>query len=155
MKATRVSLFTVSLMGAAILATGATTATERFARSGFLKVSKECSGFTGAPGSFCTITSANIPGIPVGAKVYYSHPEQFPGTGLDSNVVLDAGGGNRAVGRCTLDETLQGLCTFSDGTGNLAGFTARVDVTTTDFMTWQWVGTYAFSDLGISWPRPR
>ena len=39
---------------------------------------------------------------------------------LDSYVVLDAGGGNRGLGRCTLDvdpESLRGLCTFSDGTG--------------------------------------
>ncbi len=48
---------------------------------------------------------------------------------LDSNVVLDAVTGNRAVGRCTLDfQTFLGLCTFSDGTGKFAGFEARVDV---------------------------
>ena len=40
----------------------------------------------------------------------------IPAGMLDSNVVLDAGNGNRAVGRCTLDlVTGLGLCTFSDG----------------------------------------
>jgi hypothetical protein len=152
MKATRMSLLALSLVGAAALAPGA-TASDRFQRSGFLKVTKECTGFTGQAGSFCTITSASIPGIPVGAKVYYSQPEGVPGLGLDSNVVLDAGGGNRAMGRCTLDTSLQGLCTFSDGIGDLAGFTARVDVTTTDYVNWTWLGTYEFKDVGIGWPR--
>jgi hypothetical protein len=151
MKATRASLLGLSLIAAAALARGA-TASDHFARAGFLKVTKECSGFTGKPGSFCTITSANIPGIPVGSKIYYSQPEGVPGLGLDSNVVLDDGDGNRAVGRCTLDATFQGLCTFSDGTGKLAGFTARVDVTTADWTNWQWLGTYQFEGLGISWP---
>ena len=152
MKATRISLLALSLVGAAVLGPGA-TASDRSSKSGFLKVTKECAGFTGQPGSFCTITSASIPGIPVGAKVYYSQPEGVPGVGLDSNVVLDAGNGNRAIGRCTLDTTLQGLCTFSDGIGNLAGFTARVDVTTTDWVSWTWLGTYEFEDVGFSWPR--
>jgi hypothetical protein len=66
---------------------------------------------------------------------------------LDSNVVLDAGSGNRAVGRCTLDlGTGLGLCTFSDGIGQFAGFRARVDVTPpTDGLHWHWNGTYSFS----------
>ena len=47
---------------------------------------------------------------------------------LDSNIVLDAGNGNRAVGRCTLDlANGLALCLFFDGTGTLAGFNARID----------------------------
>jgi hypothetical protein len=64
---------------------------------------------------------------------------------LDSNIVLDAGDGNRAVGRCTLDfATRLGLCTFSDGTGSLAGFHARVDVSHLGGRDWAWDGTYSF-----------
>jgi hypothetical protein len=64
---------------------------------------------------------------------------------LDSNVVLDAGNGNRAVGRCTLDGTTGlGLCTFSDGLGRFAGFQARVDVTYTGGADWELNGTYSF-----------
>jgi hypothetical protein len=68
--------------------------------------------------------------------------------------VLDAGGGNKAVGRCTLDgATGPGLCTFSDGTGRLAGFGARVDVSPpTDGVHWQWIGAYEFGSVGIGWP---
>ena len=64
---------------------------------------------------------------------------------LDSNIVLDAGDGNRAVGHCTLDlVTRLGLCTFSDGTGELAGFHARVDVSHLGGRDWAWDGTYSF-----------
>ena len=67
---------------------------------------------------------------------------------LDSNVVLYAGSGDWAVGRCTLDlSTTLGLCTFSDGTGDLTGFTARVNVSPVsppDGVDIQWDGTYSF-----------
>jgi hypothetical protein len=157
MKVTRASLFALMpLIGAAALTPGASAASEYFAKSGFLRVTKECSGFTGDPGSFCEVTSSSTPAIPVGSKIYYGQPGGLPGVGLDSNVVLDGGDGNRAVGRCTLDfSTGTGLCTFSDGTGKLAGFTARVDVSTKDGLNWQWLGTYEFESLGIGWPLPR
>ena len=118
-----------------------------------LHVTKECPGdATGAPGGSCTITSSNL-ALLDGAQVLYgqppyhrSDPNADPNF-LDSNVVLDAVTGDRAVGRCTLDfETVRGLCTFSDGTGALAGFEARVDVS---FVCdpgchFRWDGTYGF-----------
>jgi hypothetical protein len=116
-------------------------------RNGDLHVTKECSQYTGAAGSFCTITSSNIPEIKVGSKVVYGQAAGIPAGMLDSNVVLEVGAGNWAVGRCTLDlGTGLGLCTFSDGTGPLAGFQARVDVSPpTDGKNWHWTGTYRFS----------
>ena len=111
-----------------------------------LHVTTKCSAHTGAAGDFCTITSSNVRRIPVGSRVYYDQPAGIPAGLLDSNVVLDAGNGNRAVGRCTLDfATNLGLCTFSDGTGNLAGFHARVDVDCTSECRWN--GPYGFADL--------
>jgi len=155
MRVTRITALTALLAGVAVVAPGTSTAT--FGRSGFLRVTKECSGFTDQPGSHCTVVSANIPEIPAGAKIYYGQPAGIPGVGMDSNVVLDAGKGNKAVGRCTLDEaTGVGICTFSDGTGRLAGFKARVDVSPpTDGVNWKWHGTYEFESVGISWPWPR
>jgi hypothetical protein len=152
MKVTRVSLFALMpLVGAAVLASGPTDATERFGRSGFLRVSKECSGFSGDPGSFCTITVSNTSLVPKGSKIVYGQPGGVPGIGLDSNVVLERPDGDRAMGRCTLGANGGGLCTFSDGTGQLAGFTARVEVTTTDFVIWKWQGTYEFAGPGAGW----
>jgi len=116
------------------------------ARTKSLHVTKECSEYTGAAGSFCTITSSNFRRIPVGTRVYYDQAANVPAGLLDSNVVLDAGDGNRALGRCTLDlMTGLGLCTFADGIGNLAGFHARVAVDCTAECRWD--GPYGFADL--------
>jgi hypothetical protein len=114
-------------------------------RRGGLHVTKECSAYTGLAGSFCTITSSNIPEITVGTKVFYDQAAGVPSGLLDSNVVLDAGAGDWAVGRCSLDlGTGAGLCTFSDGVGPLAGFHARVVVSYTGGPNYRWDGTYSF-----------
>jgi hypothetical protein len=120
------------------------------ARKGTLKVTKECSEYTGAAGSFCTITYSNLAEIKVGSKLFYDQAAGIPTGLLDSAVVLDAGDGNRALGRCTLDfATTLGLCTFSDGTGQFAGFHARVDVSLLpDFSGFLWSGTYFFTETG-------
>jgi hypothetical protein len=126
------------------LSTGAVSVSAQSARNGDLHVTKECSQDTGAAGDFCTITSSNIAEITTGAKVYYDQAAGIPAGLLDSNVVLDAGSGNRAIGRCTLDLTTGlGRCTFADGTGQFAGFAARVDVDCTSGCHWD--GTYSFS----------
>jgi hypothetical protein len=112
---------------------------------GELHVTKECSQYNGAAGSFCTITSSNLTEILVGSKVFYDQAAGIPSGLLDSNVVLDAGNGDRAVGRCTLDlSTGLGLCTFSDGTGRFTGFQARVEVSYPG-PEWAWDGTYSFT----------
>jgi hypothetical protein len=113
-----------------------------------LHVTKECSNYDLTAGSHCTITSSNVPQIAVGSTVTYDQAAGIPTGMLDSNIVLDAGGGNRAVGRCTLDlSNGLGLCTFSDGTGDLAHFHARVRVSPpTDDVNWHWEGVYSFDD---------
>ena len=114
-----------------------------------LHITKTCpaSSFTGAPGSYCTITASNVPAIKPGSKVFYDQGFGVPPGMLDSNVLLSVGPGDWATGRCTLDgNTGLGLCQFTDGVGQLAGFTARVKVSPfpdgTDF---HWDGTYSFS----------
>ena len=90
----------------------------------------------------------NLAEIPPGSNINYDQDAGIPAGLLDSNIVLDAGHGNRALGRCTLDfPTHLGLCTFSDGTGKLAGFTARVNVSFLGGTIWAWNGTYGFSPL--------
>ena len=112
-----------------------------------LHVTKECSQDTGAAGDFCTITSSNLAAIKKGSKVLYDQAAGIPTGLLDSNVVLDAGSGNRGVGRCTLDlATGSGLCTFSDGTGQFSGFQARVDVSYTGGFDYRWDGEYSFGE---------
>ena len=119
-----------------------------FPRSGDLHVTKECSGFTGGVGSFCTITSSNVPAIEVGSRIRYLQPDQL-GTLSGSDVVLDPPGpgnnndNNNAFGHCSL---ALGVCTFSGGTGKFTWFQASVDVShNDDFSLWYWEGTYSFS----------
>jgi hypothetical protein len=96
------------------LSTGTPSVSASSERNGHLHAVKECSSYTGEAGSFCTITSSNLAEIKVGSNVFYDQAAGVPAGLLDSNVVLDAGHGNRAVGRCTLDLTTNlGLCTFS------------------------------------------
>jgi len=113
-------------------------------RSGDLRVTKECSGYTGGPGSFCRITISNVKAIEPDSKILYLQPDQlFTATG--SAVVLDVPGpgNNAAFGRCSL---AAGVCTFSGGTGKFTTFHARVDVThNADFSLWFWEGTYSFN----------
>ena len=112
-----------------------------------LRLTKECSEYFGAAGDWCTVTDSNLSRLPVGSRILYSQALGSPAGLLDSNAVLDAGDGNRAVGRCTLDlATGLGLCTFSDGTGELAGFQARVDVTCSGGgLVCELDGTFSFS----------
>jgi hypothetical protein len=155
MKTTRVPFAILGLLiGVAALAPGTTSLSASFGRSGFLQVDKECSEYEGQPGQFCTITYSSLSEITPGSKVVYTQPGGIPAGTLDSNVVLDAVDGSRAIGRCTLDlATGLGLCTFSDGTGRLAGFHARIEVSppSYDGDDWHWRGTYRFT----SSPDPR
>lgn len=115
------------------------------ARKGVLKVTKNCDLYNFTAGSFCTITNSSLPEID-GATVFYDQAANTPTGMLDSNVVVLAGSGNWAVGRCTLDlSTFLGVCTFSDGVGPLAGFHGRVDVAPTGNGDFSWTGTYSFN----------
>lgn len=130
------------------LSTGMAAESASSARNGQLHVTKDCGAYTGLAGEHCTIASSNLANIPVDSPIYYDQALGIPAGLLDSNIVLDAGDGNKAVGRCTLDLTMgAGLCTFSDGTGDLAGFTARVNVSYLGGTLWAWDGTYRFNPL--------
>lgn len=114
-------------------------------RSGVLHVTKECSAYTGLAGSYCTITSSNLKAIKVGSRIVYT--SAAGATSLDSDVVLDAGDGNKAFGHVTLDfVTGTGWSiTFSGGTGKFTGFRANADVSVDSTGLWHWDGTYSFS----------
>lgn len=148
MTTTRVPLAILGLLvAAAVVAPETNSVSASLGRSGALRVDKACPDYHGQPGEFCTITVSNLPEIAPAAKVVYTQPAGIPAAMLDSNVLLDAGDGNRAIGRCTLDfATGRGLCTFSDGTGSFAGFHARVEVSPPGFDgdDWHWRGTYGF-----------
>jgi hypothetical protein len=135
----RTSTLVLAVAAAGILAT-AGSATPR---SGALHVTKECSEYTGAAGSFCTITSSNIPQIKLGMQVVYR--QALSGLVLNSDVVLSSGHGSAAAGHVVLDlVTRQGRVTFAGGTGKFAGFEADVLVSEAGGV-WHWDGTYSFT----------
>ena len=114
-------------------------------RSGQLHVTKECSQYDGQAGSFCTITSSNIPQIKPGMRVVYF--QAFGQNGLDSDVVLSRVHGSGAFGHVVLNGTTSRI-TFSGGTGAFAGFHADavVSVVSVDGAdVWHWDGTYSFT----------
>jgi hypothetical protein len=127
-------------------------------RNGTLRITKNCTQYFaahGAAGQFCTIESSTLPQIPAAAttRVYYDQAFGLPPIGtngfLDSNVVLYVGSGDWAVGRCTLDGNVgTGLCTFTDGTGSLAGFRARLSVAPLAGADFSWDGPYSFRPDG-------
>ena len=117
---------------------------------GPLHILKNCASYDFAAGGHCTIDYSNLREIPKGSIVYYTQAFGILNpTWLDSNVVLDAGNGNKAAGRCTVDFsiTTPGVCAFQDGTGHLAGFSARVDVSTSVNSSgdYTWDGFYRFA----------
>lgn len=112
-------------------------------RSGDLHVIKECSTYTGLAGDICTITSSNLEEIEVGSRVVYALAEG--GGALDTDIVLEAGPGSTAAGHVVLDLAAgTGVVTFSGGTGKLAGFQGRADVSEDAAGLWHWEGTYSF-----------
>lgn len=143
-------------------------------RSGQFHLEKDCVAYAGGAGQYCTVVASNLPGIPIGSIIFY---DQALGVGvspyshpywLDSNIVIDASPSplqteNKAVGRCTVDVgpvftgtahplpfPLSGVCTLSDGAGQLAGLTARVNLSYlggSDGALYAWDGTYSFTPV--------
>jgi hypothetical protein len=140
---------------AVYLTTGAASLAAEDGRHRPFHLEKDCIAYTGAAGDHCTVTRSNLPEIPPGSIIYYDQANGIPAIPpngfLDSNIFLYVATGDWAVGRCTLDNTTNlGVCTLSDGTGPLAGVTARVDVSFlggTDGALYAWEGTYSFNPL--------
>ena len=111
---------------------------------------KDCSTFTGDTPSFCVVSSSEFPGIPVGSKVWYLGPVLVDTLFLSSNVLLDTGQGSTATGYCINaarppgDPRSTGLCSFWEGTGDLAGFHAVVDVSIDASQEFHWDGVYYY-----------
>jgi len=91
----------------------------------------------------CVVTSSRPLSFLVGSVITYHTPATL-GTPAGTDVTIGtANGRSSAPGHCRFDWTAlpapAGLCTFTSGTGKLAGFNARLDVA--------WIvgrGTYEF-----------
>ena len=110
-----------------------------------LKLSKECSQYTGDTPSFCTITESNLAAIPAGTKILYYGPVTKSPLFTSSSAIIAVGNGDSAFGYCVVYDTATpplGTCAFSAGSGTLAGFQAIVKVTVDDKQIWHWDGGY-------------
>ena len=109
-------------------------------------MTKDCSGFTGLVGAYCTIRSSNVKALKVGSKIFYV--QKAGKNALDSDTIIYVKRGSVATGHCFLPHSGgDGLCTISDGTGTLAGFHARMRVRPSSSIPklFHWDGTYKFN----------
>lgn len=112
-------------------------------QTGVMHVTKECSEYSGEPGSFCTINSSDFDGIPVGSKVVYTGGVNASG-GLDTDLVVNTPGGDSINGHVVLDgATHTGTVTLAGGTGELAGLSAELVVAPMDEPNYSWDGSYS------------
>jgi hypothetical protein len=109
----------------------ATSAAPASVASSAFHLEKTCDNYT------CTVTKSSYSVIPVGTTIVYSGPN----AGALSAAITVSGGS--ATGQCDIG-SLPGKCSFSGGTGSLAGFKLDVVVTqTTDGLLWLWDSTTA------------
>lgn len=114
-------------------------------RSGNLNTEKDCAKYFGLAGDTCTITKSNLKEIGVGSVIHYLQAANSAFT-TSGDVLLDAGGSNKAFGHCTVERlTGTGVCTFNGGAGIFSFFSARVAVTRVGGVIDAWDGTYSFS----------
>jgi hypothetical protein len=136
MRSLRIGLVVGALVGLAVAIPSASASTARN-----FHVEKDCANLT------CVITSSSYRGIAAGSEINYS-------VNADGSLtaVISAAHGT-ATGRCVLapifgDPSRPGSCVFSSGTGSLTQFHLNVAVTTTNFVTWFWDGSYWFGNGG-------
>lgn len=97
----------------------------------------------------CVVTSSRPLGFLVGSVITYHTPATLETPAGTDVTIGTANGSSSAPGHCRFDWTAlpapAGLCTFTSGTGKLAGFSAHLDVAwivgTSDFTL---RGTYEF-----------
>jgi len=117
-------------------------------RGGAFHAVKECTGFTGASGSFCEFSESNVKAIPKGSRFYYQDPPLNVFSPAGTDVILDVPGpgNNQAFGHCAMNlATSVGLCAFSGGTGKFTHFHASLVVSNPQGLSWDLNGSYSYS----------
>ena len=117
--------------------------------SAFVQAVKTCSLNQTVPQVVCQVTTSSVPLLQGATIAYVSDPAIFssPAPGrIDSDVDLTlavAKGNGAAEGHCTFYfATGTGICHFSSGTGELAGFHAELSIGTVSQGTYSVIGKY-------------
>jgi hypothetical protein len=114
---------------------------------GGMYVTKECSENTGLAGTFCTLTTSNVPGITAGMKVIYELAWTADTVPWVSNILLTDGRGNTAFGQVSLNAGgNDGTVTLDGGTGRFHAFHAKAAVVWLGGADYAWDGTYRFGN---------
>ena len=113
-----------------------------------LHMVKDCRTYNGVAPTYCTVTMSNLPEVPIGTKIWYTGPVLTNNLFLSSNVTFEPQDGSSATGYCIFEtKSSKGLCTFWDGSGRLAGFTAVIDVSIDAAGLWHFDGEYYYGDV--------
>lgn len=128
------SVRSLLIAGVAIVALAAIVPSVAASAAKPFHVAKDCAGLT------CVITSSTFKRIPADSVINYV-------VNTDGSLTATITGAHgTASGRCDLSNIFSGSgpgsCVFSSGTGSLTQFHLDVEVTTTNFVTWYWDGTY-------------
>ena len=115
-----------------------------FSVEGTLKVTKECSKYTGEAGSYCTIVSSNCDAIANGSKIVYTEAATTSG-GLDTDIVINTPNGDIGYGHVVLDgATETGKVTLKGGTGQLSKLSGDLVIAPLEKPNYSWVGPYSY-----------
>jgi hypothetical protein len=119
----RLLVLAAALAAAACVSIGVAASASK-QRTGILHLTKECSQYTGEPGSFCTVTSSNLKAIPVGTRDVGVGAVGTDGA-VDFDVHFETRGANAAFGHATICGPCEvGTVTFNGGTGEFKSFHA-------------------------------
>ena len=144
-RARRLATGVVLLAALGLCVSPASPQTQALRKTKAFHATKDCSGYKGGIGAYCTVRTSNVKALKAGSKIFYT--QQASTAALDSDIVIYVKRGTTATGHCFLrSATGIGLCTISNGTGKLAGFRLRVRVTadTSIPKLFHWDGTYSF-----------
>jgi hypothetical protein len=115
---------------------------------GIAQILLDCTNYTGAAGSSCTVSSSNIEEIPVRTVLYHLQAANIVPGLLDTSIVYDAGNGNRMSGHCTTDLVSSiGVCLIMYGSGDLAGIEGYLDIAPVSPPAFSATGPYHFKDI--------
>jgi hypothetical protein len=141
MRSVRSRLLIVAAVAALALAVLAPSAAASSAKD--FSIAKDCANLR------CVVTASTYKGIPVDSVINYTQ-------NTDGTLTAVVHGKNgTATGHCDLSAifgtpSAPGSCVFNAGTGALTQFHLDVDVTVTsaDFVSWAWNGSYWFGAGG-------
>ncbi len=96
----RLATGVVLLAALGLCVSAASSQTQAPRKTKAFHATKDCSGFTGLVGAYCTIRTSNVKALKAGSKIFYF--QKASPTALDSDIVIYVKRGTVATGHCLL-----------------------------------------------------